>query len=86
MSNVNFVSGANVTFVDFMLWELLDQMQHFDFQLLREFENLKSFKNRFSTLPKVDEYVNSARFMRAPVNSKRAKWGGDKELKQTWRF
>lgn len=70
-----------------MLWEMLDQITLFDFEILENenLENLKKFKIRFSNLPKINEYINSPRFMKSPVNSKRAKWGGDNELKCSWK-
>ena len=39
--------------VDFMFWEMLDQMNLFDEKLFNECKNLLAFKNHFEALPKV---------------------------------
>lgn len=85
MSGVQFVAGETITFVDFMFWEMLDQMELFDSRLFDGLDNIKSYKARFAAVPKVKAYITSDRFMTAPCNGKRAKWGGDKELTCTWK-
>ena len=84
MSGVKYVSGETITFVDFMFWEWLDHLELFDETLFEDLKNLKSFKSRVASLPKVKEYLSSDRFMSSPLNGKMALWGGDKELKCPW--
>ena len=54
-----YVAGETVTFVDFMLWEFLDHLEHFDSSLFDDSRvlNLKTFKNRIENLPKVADYL-----------------------------
>jgi glutathione S-transferase len=84
MKGVKFVAGEQVTYVDFMFWEILDHMNRFDSALFNNMDNLKGYMERFAALPKVKSYITSDKFMTGPCNNKMAKWGGDKELKRTW--
>jgi len=79
----NYISGENITFVDFMLWEFLDHLKHFDSSLFDDprIINLKNFKARIENVPKVANYLKSPRYMKGPCYSKMAKWGADEELK-----
>ena len=54
-----YLSGETITFVDFMLWEFLDHLEHFDSSLFDDsrVSNLKTFKNRIENLPKVADYL-----------------------------
>ena len=54
-----YISGETITFVDFMLWEFLDHLKHFDSSLLDDSRvlHLKTFKNRIENLPKVADYL-----------------------------
>ena len=54
-----FISGDTVTFVDFMLWEFLDHLKHFDSSLFDDSRvlNLKTFQTRIENLPKVADYL-----------------------------
>uniref|UniRef100_A0A3P8U2L0 Glutathione S-transferase n=1 Tax=Amphiprion percula TaxID=161767 RepID=A0A3P8U2L0_AMPPE len=55
-----------ITFVDFIIYELLDQHRMFDSKCLDAFDNLKKFLDRFEVITK---------FIKNPVNNKMAKWG-----------
>ena len=54
-----FISGDTITFVDFMLWEFLDHLKHFDSSLFDDSRvlNLKTFQTRIENLPKVADYL-----------------------------
>ena len=41
MKGVKFVAGEQVTYVDFMFWEILDHMNRFDSALFNNMDNLK---------------------------------------------
>uniref|UniRef100_A0A3P8TY12 glutathione transferase n=1 Tax=Amphiprion percula TaxID=161767 RepID=A0A3P8TY12_AMPPE len=63
----SFLASRNwfaITFVDFIIYELLDQHRMFDSKCLDAFDNLKKFLDRFEALDKIN-----------PVNNKMAKWG-----------
>ncbi|MGH0156144.1 UNVERIFIED_CONTAM: hypothetical protein FKN15_031192 [Acipenser sinensis] len=72
-------AGENITFVDFIMYELLDQHQMFEPRCLDEFKNLKEFHCRFEELEKIAAFMKSKNFIKTPVNNKMAQWGGKKE-------
>ncbi|XP_077575817.1 glutathione S-transferase Mu 3-like [Stigmatopora nigra] len=72
-------AGDKITFVDFIMYELLDQHRMFDPSCLDDFKNLQDLLARFEALEKIVAYMKSNRFMKTPVNNKMAKWGNKKE-------
>ncbi|KTF90892.1 hypothetical protein cypCar_00014887 [Cyprinus carpio] len=68
-----------ITFVDFIMYELLDQHRMFDPECLDDYKNLRCFLDHFESLEKIVEYMKSNKFMKTPVNNKMAKWGNKKE-------
>ncbi|MBN3304657.1 GSTM3 transferase, partial [Amia calva] len=72
-------AGDKITFVDFIMYELLDQHRMFEPKCLDDTQNLKKFLDRFEGLEKIAAYMKSERFIKTPVNNKMAKWGFKKE-------
>ncbi|KAA8591152.1 hypothetical protein FQN60_002095 [Etheostoma spectabile] len=72
-------AGDKITFVDFIMYELLDQHRMFQPTCLDNFKNLKDLLDRFEALEKIAAYMKSDRFIKTPVNNKMAKWGNKKE-------
>ncbi|XP_037335108.2 glutathione S-transferase Mu 5-like [Pungitius pungitius] len=72
-------AGNKITYVDFIMYELLDQHRMFHPTCLDDFKNLKDLLNRFEALEKIAAYMKSNRYMKTPVNNKMAKWGNKKE-------
>eukprot|EP00090_Calanus_glacialis_P026247 TRINITY_DN4123_c0_g1_i1.p1 TRINITY_DN4123_c0_g1~~TRINITY_DN4123_c0_g1_i1.p1 ORF type:complete len:219 (-),score=42.10 TRINITY_DN4123_c0_g1_i1:109-765(-) len=68
--------GQKVTFVDFPMYELLDQLRSMIPNCLKNYPNLIQFLDRFEKLPKIAAYMKSSRYMAAPINNKHAKFGG----------
>lgn len=79
LGNRPWFAGDEITFVDFIMYELLDQHRMFQPTCLDELKNLKDFLDRFEALEKIAAYMKSDRFMKTPVNNKMAKWGNKKE-------
>ncbi|XP_056629359.1 glutathione S-transferase Mu 3-like [Triplophysa dalaica] len=75
----DWFAGDKITFVDFVMYELLDQHRMFDQETLDDFKNLRRFLDRFESLEKIVSYMKSSKFMKTPVNNKMAKWGNKKE-------
>ena len=69
-------AGENITFPDFVMYELLDQHRIMSPDLVAKFPKLVDFLNRFEQLPRIAAYMKSDRFLRAPINNKMAKFGG----------
>ncbi|XP_076053438.1 glutathione S-transferase Mu 3-like [Oratosquilla oratoria] len=68
-------AGDNITFPDFIMYELLDQHLLLAPGCLKEFQKLQDFLKRFEALDKIKKYMASDRFMKAPLNNKMAKFG-----------
>ncbi|XP_006008525.1 glutathione S-transferase Mu 1 [Latimeria chalumnae] len=72
-------AGDKITFVDFLMYEMLDQHRMFEPKCLEKYKNLQDFLDRFEALEKIAAYMKSSSFMKTPVNNKMAKWGAKKE-------
>ncbi|XP_066940433.1 glutathione S-transferase Mu 4-like [Macrobrachium rosenbergii] len=68
-------AGDNITFVDFIMYELIDQHLQLEPNLLKDFKNLEDFQKRFEELEPIKKYMASDRFMKSPLNNKMAKFG-----------
>ncbi|XP_037079986.1 glutathione S-transferase Mu 5-like [Pollicipes pollicipes] len=68
-------AGGNLTVVDFVMYELLDQHRLLDASLLEPHDNLKKFLHRFEELDAIKKYMASDRFMKSPLNNVAAKFG-----------
>lgn len=68
-------AGDNITFVDFIMYELIDQHLQVDGSILKNAKNLVEFQKRFEDLEPIKKYMASPRFMKAPINNKMAKFG-----------
>eukprot|EP00088_Acartia_fossae_P060098 TRINITY_DN7188_c0_g1_i1.p1 TRINITY_DN7188_c0_g1~~TRINITY_DN7188_c0_g1_i1.p1 ORF type:complete len:220 (+),score=47.98 TRINITY_DN7188_c0_g1_i1:50-709(+) len=67
--------GEKITYPDFHLYEMLDQHKQLKPDCLKEFANLDAYCTRFESLPAIEKYMKSSRFMKAPLNNKMAKFG-----------
>lgn len=75
-----WLMGSRLTYVDFMLYEALDQYALFREGCLDTLPNLKEHAKRFRMLAPIKAYLESERFKPWPVflpNAKR--WGSQKE-------
>ncbi|KAK2898589.1 hypothetical protein Q8A67_010007 [Cirrhinus molitorella] len=72
-------AGGKITFVDFIMYELLDLHRMLHAECLDDYRNLRSFLDHFESLEKIAEYMKSDKFIKTPVNNKMAKWGNKKE-------
>ncbi|XP_077401519.1 glutathione S-transferase Mu 4-like isoform X2 [Vanacampus margaritifer] len=79
LGDQKWFAGDKIMFVDFIMYELLDQHRMFHPTCLNEFKNLKDLLDRFEALEKIAAYMKSNRFIKTPVNNKMAKWGHKKE-------
>ncbi|XP_060545831.1 glutathione S-transferase Mu 5-like [Pantherophis guttatus] len=71
-------AGDKITFVDFLMYDVLDQNRMLEPKCLDQFKNLQDFLTRFEALEKIAAYMSSSRFMKTPINNKMAKWGNKK--------
>lgn len=70
-----WLAGDNITIVDFIFYEMLDQHLLLVSDCLDSFPNLKSYHERFRSLEKIQSYMQSSKFLARPLNNKMAKFG-----------
>lgn len=70
LSDKAYFAGDNITYVDFIMYELLDQHELFQNNILEDYTNIKKFMNRF----KMDilEVLESEKLFKGPINNKTA--------------
>jgi len=75
LGSKQWFAGESLTFVDFVMYEMLDQHKLLEPNCLNELKNMGKFIERFEALPKIAEYMKSDKFMKSPINNKMAKFG-----------
>ena len=70
----NYIAGAELSFVDFIYFELLE-LQDFatEGKLFTTYPMLKAYSERIKNLPKLKEYYESDACMKRPFNNTVAK-------------
>ena len=71
----SWFAGESLTFVDFVMYELIDQHKFLVPDCLKKYPNLEEFMTRFEELPKIAAYMKSSAFLKTPLNAKMAKFG-----------
>ncbi|XP_073522929.1 glutathione S-transferase Mu 4-like [Phyllobates terribilis] len=66
--------GDKITFVDFLMYDVLDQHNILDPTCLQKFKNLQDFHARFEALPAIAAYMKTPRFIRNRINNRMAAW------------
>ncbi|XP_013396391.1 glutathione S-transferase Mu 2-like [Lingula anatina] len=70
-------TGKNLTYVDFLAYDILDMHRVFAPGCLDDFKNLVDFMANFEALPTIKKYMQSDRFLKKPIWNKYADWRGD---------
>jgi len=70
-----FFAGDNVTFVDFIVYEMLDQNKLLEPTCLDKFPNLQNFVKNVESLERISAYIKSDRCIKERLNNRRAKFG-----------
>lgn len=73
-----FVAGDYVTFADFFLFEFLESQVAFSDDILNNFSTVEAYHKRVLSLPGVDKYFKSDRFIKYPFYSPFANFNGKK--------
>ncbi|XP_042232832.1 glutathione S-transferase Mu 4-like isoform X1 [Homarus americanus] len=69
-------AGDQITFPDFVIYELLFVNLQMDSSCLANTPNLCQFFKRFEELPTIKRYMASSRYINPPINGPMAKFGG----------
>lgn len=71
-----WLTGDNLTYVDFLAYEWLDVNRLFSPGLLDSVPNLQKLVEKIENLPNVAKYMKSSKFIKWPINGPMAGWGG----------
>ena len=75
-----YVAGDKLTYVDFALAEILDQLQMMEPGVYDKYSNVDEYLKNFMKMEKVAAYRSSSKnFKKYPCMNKMAKWGGQVE-------
>jgi len=61
--------GNQLTYPDFMFYEVLDSHRIMWPNIFHEYSNLKSYMERFEKIPEVNAYLQSTRCIKRPINN-----------------
>ncbi|KAG8188982.1 hypothetical protein JTE90_010070 [Oedothorax gibbosus] len=75
-----FLVGDNVTYVDFMAYDVFDFHRLFMPSIFNEFSNLLAYQERMENLPELQKYFHSHTYRRWPFFAPFAKFGGSGEM------
>jgi len=70
-----FFAGDSVTFVDFIVYEMLDQHKLLDPTCLDNFKNLQNFVSNVESLDRIAAYLKSDRAIKDRLNNRMARFG-----------
>jgi len=65
-------AGDKLTFVDFIMYELLDQHRLFSNNIFDVYDNLKNFLKNFENVPEIKEFMASKKCFKGDINNKMA--------------
>ncbi|CAL8136799.1 unnamed protein product [Orchesella dallaii] len=74
MKDNEWITGKDITYVDFFVYECLYHFIKFDSSCLDKFPNLKGLMTRFENLPEIKKYINSPKFLEGPIYLATAKY------------
>jgi len=65
-----------MTYMDFIMYEILDGHSTLEPKALEDFKNLQAFLERFRALESISAYMKSDKFIAYPINGPMAAFGG----------
>jgi glutathione S-transferase len=77
LGNNPYFASKNLSYADFMVYDMLDQHKLFSQRCLDQFPNLQQFTQRIEALPDIAAYMRSGTFLKTSLNGRMAKFGGD---------
>jgi len=75
LGNNPYFAGKNISFVDFSIYEVFDQLRLFSATALDATPNLKQFMDRIEALPNIAKYLKSDQYIKWAINGDMAKFG-----------
>uniref|UniRef100_A0A0X3PXB4 glutathione transferase n=1 Tax=Schistocephalus solidus TaxID=70667 RepID=A0A0X3PXB4_SCHSO len=77
LGNKQWLTGENIQYPDFNLYDLLDALRTLEPTCLNDFPNLQKYMERFEDLDKIKEFQKSDAYIARPFNNTAAAWRGD---------
>jgi len=71
-----YFAGDRITYVDFLVFDMLQQHLVFSKQSFADVKNLTDFTDRIASLPTMKTYLASDKFIKYPFNGDMASYGG----------
>uniref|UniRef100_J3S8W0 Glutathione S-transferase n=1 Tax=Crotalus adamanteus TaxID=8729 RepID=J3S8W0_CROAD len=78
LGDMKWFAGKTLTYVDFIVYDVLDVHQMLEPKCLDQFPNLKEFFHRVEALETIADYLKSSRCIRTPIFLSCASWGNKK--------
>ncbi|RWS23395.1 glutathione S-transferase-like protein [Leptotrombidium deliense] len=75
LGNHEWFGGKHISYVDFVVYEWLDQHKLLEPNCLDNYSNLQQFTKRVESLPTIEKYMKSDKFLKYPLNNNIAKFG-----------
>jgi len=72
----DWFAGETMTYMDFVMYEILDGHSMLEPKALDEFKNLQAYLERFRALENISAYMKSEKFLAYPLNGPMASFGG----------
>lgn len=69
-------AGDRITYVDFLMYEMLDEHKVLEPSILDGYKNLQDFCARVEELPRIKAFIKSPKFIKYPLNNRMASFGG----------
>lgn len=57
---------AQISYVDFILYEILYHFSAYDVNYLKPYSNLSALKGRFEELPQIQKFMTSKEYVKGP--------------------
>eukprot|EP00474_Spongospora_subterranea_P008490 CRZ08948.1 hypothetical protein [Spongospora subterranea] len=73
----DFVAGEQISYADFLLYEMIQQYCTFGRHLVEPYENLVQFCKRFEAVPTIAAYMKSPDYQCGPFNNKIARFANN---------
>jgi len=67
MNGKLWITGEKISYVDFMMYEVLHHYVRYDEAYLTPYPNLTKFKKNFEDLPKIRDFMRSHKYIKDPV-------------------
>ena len=80
----DFIAGNKLTYIDFLLFEIMDWHRLLIPDILDEVKSVQRFMERFESLKPIAAHLTSGNYKKFPIFAPFAAWGGKDHNDKTW--